>query len=57
MKDVVRKEVQKLLSAGIIYTISDSMCVSSVQVVPKKGSMIVIKNDKGESVSTRIVTG
>ena len=36
MKDVVRKEVQKLLNAGIIYHSSDSRWVSPVQVVPKK---------------------
>ena len=57
MKDVVRKEVQKLLDAGIIYPMSDSRWVSPVQVVPKKGGMIVIKNDKAESVSTRTITG
>ena len=57
MKDVVRKEVQKLLDVGIIYPISDSRWVSPVQVVPKKGGMTVIKNDKGESVSTRTITG
>ncbi|KAL1290734.1 hypothetical protein AAHE18_20G150300 [Arachis hypogaea] len=37
MKEVVQKEVTKLLEAGIIYPISDSPWVSSVQVVPKKG--------------------
>ena len=57
MKDVVRNEVQKLLDAGIIYPISDSRWDSPVQVVPKKGGMTIIKNDKGESISTRTVTG
>ncbi|MCI73274.1 hypothetical protein A2U01_0094538, partial [Trifolium medium] len=37
MKEVVRKEVVKLLEAGMIYPISDSAWVSPVQVVPKKG--------------------
>nr|KYP49469.1 Transposon Ty3-I Gag-Pol polyprotein [Cajanus cajan] len=36
MKEVVRKEVIKLLDAGIIYPISNSEWVSPVQVVPKK---------------------
>nr|KYP53525.1 hypothetical protein KK1_024417 [Cajanus cajan] len=36
MKEVVRKEVTKLLEAGMIYPISDSAWVSPVQVVPKK---------------------
>ncbi|PKI72943.1 hypothetical protein CRG98_006643 [Punica granatum] len=38
LKEVVKKEVLKLLDAGIIYPISDSKCVSPVQVVPKKGA-------------------
>ncbi|XP_047170548.1 uncharacterized protein LOC124838881 [Vigna umbellata] len=38
MKEVVRKEVIKLLDAGIIYPISDSEWVSFVHVVPKKGA-------------------
>ncbi|MCI34081.1 hypothetical protein A2U01_0055299, partial [Trifolium medium] len=36
MKEVVIKEVVKLLEAGMIYLISDSAWVSPVQVVPKK---------------------
>lgn len=32
----VKKEVLKLLNAGIIYPISDNKWVSPVQVVPKK---------------------
>jgi len=36
MKEEVRKEVLKLLEAGLIYPISDSAWVSPVQVVPKK---------------------
>ncbi|RDY10702.1 hypothetical protein CR513_04736, partial [Mucuna pruriens] len=42
--DVVKKEVTKLLDAGIIYPISDSQWVSLVQVVPKKSGMTVMKN-------------
>jgi len=42
MKEVVRKEVIKLLDVGMIYPISDSAWVSPVQVVPKKGGMMVI---------------
>ncbi|KAL3513291.1 hypothetical protein ACH5RR_026008 [Cinchona calisaya] len=36
LKEVVRKEVIKLLKAGIIYSISDSEWVSPTQVVPKR---------------------
>nr|GFC32791.1 reverse transcriptase domain-containing protein [Tanacetum cinerariifolium] len=35
--DVIKKEVEKLLDAGLIYPISDSPWVSSVHCVPKKG--------------------
>ncbi|RDY07555.1 hypothetical protein CR513_08302, partial [Mucuna pruriens] len=52
--DVVKKEVTKLLAAGIIYPISDSQWVSPLQVVPKKFGMTVIKNQQDELVPTRI---
>ena len=57
MKEVVRKEVLKLLEAGMIYPISDSAWVSPVHVVPKKGGMTVIQNEKNELIPTRTVTG
>ncbi|XP_071939643.1 uncharacterized protein [Coffea arabica] len=46
MMEVVKKEVLKLLDTGIIYPISDSKWVSSVQVVPKKTGITVIENPK-----------
>jgi len=46
MKEVVRKEVQKLLEVGMIYSISNSAWVSPVQLVPKKRGMTVIYNEK-----------
>ncbi|XP_045820253.1 uncharacterized protein LOC123913526 [Trifolium pratense] len=52
--DVVKKEVTKLLQAGIIYPISDSKWVSPVQVVPKKSGLTVVKNEKNELVPTRV---
>ena len=48
--DVVKKEVMKLLAAGIIYPISDSTWVSPVQVVPKKSGITVVKNQDNELV-------
>lgn len=57
MKEVVKKEVLKLLDAGVIYPISDSEWVSPVQVVPKKGGMTVVKNENNELIPTRTVTG
>ncbi|GJS28003.1 reverse transcriptase domain-containing protein [Tanacetum coccineum] len=50
IKEVIKKEVIKLLDAGLIYPISDSPWVSPVQVVPNKGGMIVVKNEKDELI-------
>nr|GFA78565.1 reverse transcriptase domain-containing protein [Tanacetum cinerariifolium] len=55
--DVIKKEVEKLLDAGLIYLISDSLWVSPIHCVPKKGGMTVIKNDENELFPTRLVTG
>jgi len=57
MKKEVRKEVLKLLEARLIYPISDSSWVSPIQVVPKKGGMTVVKNDRDELIPTRTATG
>ena len=46
MKEVVRKEILKLLDAGIIYPVVDSQWVSPVHCVPKKGGITVVPNDK-----------
>ena len=54
MMDVVKKEILKLLEVGVIYPISDSNCVSAVQVVPKKTRITVVKNQNDELVPTRI---
>ncbi|GKG36123.1 hypothetical protein Tco_0443801, partial [Tanacetum coccineum] len=55
--DVIKKEVEKLLDAELIYPISDSPWVSPVHCVPKKGGMTVVTNDENELVPTRLVTG
>ncbi|GJV58207.1 reverse transcriptase domain-containing protein [Tanacetum coccineum] len=55
--DVIKKEVEKLLDAGLIYPISDSPWVSPVHCVPKKGGITVIKNDDNDLIPTRLVTG
>ena len=57
MKEVVRKEILKLLEAGIIYPIPDSQWVSPVHCVPKKGGITVVPNDKDELIPQRIVIG
>ncbi|GJT40129.1 reverse transcriptase domain-containing protein [Tanacetum coccineum] len=56
IKEVVKKEVIKLLDTGLIYPISDSLWVSPVQVVPNKGGMTVVKNEKDELISQQTVT-
>nr|GFB84962.1 reverse transcriptase domain-containing protein [Tanacetum cinerariifolium] len=55
--DVIKKEVLKLLDAGLIYPISDSPKVSPVHCVPKKGSFTVVENEENELIPTRLVTG
>ncbi|GJU14329.1 reverse transcriptase domain-containing protein [Tanacetum coccineum] len=55
--EVIKKEVIKLLDAGLIYPISDSPWVSPVHCVPKKGGMTVVMNDDNELIPTRLVTG
>ncbi|GJW71286.1 hypothetical protein Tco_0128203 [Tanacetum coccineum] len=55
--EVIKKEVIKLLDAGLIYHISDSPWVSPVHCVPKKGGMIVVENEDNELMPTRLVTG
>jgi hypothetical protein len=57
MKEVVRKEVIKLLEAGIIYPIADRKWDSHVHCVPKKGGMTVVPNDEDELDSQRTVVG
>ena len=56
LKEVVKKEIIKLLDAGVIYPISDSNWVIPVHVVPKKGGITVVKNDKDELIPMRTVT-
>nr|GEX89851.1 reverse transcriptase domain-containing protein [Tanacetum cinerariifolium] len=55
--DVIKKEVIKLLDAGMIYSISDSPWVSPIHYVPKKGGMTVVANENNELIPTRLVTG
>ncbi|GJU22930.1 DNA-directed DNA polymerase [Tanacetum coccineum] len=55
--EVIKKEVIKLLDAGLIYPISDSPWVSPVHCVPKKGCITVIENDDNELIPSRLVTG
>jgi hypothetical protein len=56
MREVVKKEVLKLLKAGVIYPISESEWVSPVQVVPKKSGMTIIRNEKNGLIPQWTVT-
>ncbi|GJR17660.1 reverse transcriptase domain-containing protein [Tanacetum coccineum] len=57
LHDVIKKEVEKLLNAGLIYPISDSPWVSPVHCVPKKSGFTVVENEQNELIPTRLVTG
>ncbi|GJW51338.1 reverse transcriptase domain-containing protein [Tanacetum coccineum] len=51
--EVIKKEVLKLLDAGMIYPISDNPWVSPVHCVPKKGGITIVANEENELISTR----
>ena len=57
MKEVVKKEVLKLLDIGVIYPIADSKWVSPTQVVPKKSGVTVVAYEHNELIPTRVTTG
>ncbi|GJR81961.1 hypothetical protein Tco_0152746 [Tanacetum coccineum] len=57
IQEVIKKEVIKLLEAGLIYPVSDSPWVRPVHCVPKKGGITVIENDDNELIPTRLITG
>ena len=57
MKEVLKKEVLKLLDVGVIYPIADSKWVSPTQVVPKKSGVTVVANEYNELIPTRVTSG
>ncbi|KAK9046300.1 hypothetical protein V6N11_052192 [Hibiscus sabdariffa] len=57
MMEVVKKEIQKLLDADIIYPISDSDWVSPIHVVTKKTGVTVVENPQGKLIPTRVQNG
>lgn len=50
LKDVVMKEIFKLLEAGIIYPIPKNEWVSPIHMVPKKTSITIVKSDNGKLI-------
>ncbi|XP_022876928.1 uncharacterized protein LOC111395153 [Olea europaea var. sylvestris] len=55
LKEIVRKELLKLLDPRIIYLISDSSWMSLVHVVLRNGGITVEKNKNNELIPTRLV--
>nr|GFA34055.1 DNA-directed DNA polymerase [Tanacetum cinerariifolium] len=53
--NVIKKEVEKFLDAGLIYPISDSPWVSPIHCVPKKGGFTMVENEENELIPTRLV--
>nr|GFB94316.1 reverse transcriptase domain-containing protein [Tanacetum cinerariifolium] len=51
--EVIKKEIIKLLDAGMIYPISDSLWVSPIHCVPKKGGITIVENENNEPIPTR----
>lgn len=56
IQEIVHKEVLKLLNVRIIYPILNSIWVSLVQGVLKKGGINVIKNNNNKLIPTRTIT-
>ncbi|XP_027178132.1 uncharacterized protein LOC113777297 [Coffea eugenioides] len=57
MKEVVRNEILKWLDAGIVFPISDSVWISPIHVVPKKGGITTIVGKNDELIPSRLVVG
>lgn len=56
MKEVVKKEIIKWLDASVVYPISDSIWISPVKYVPKKGGVTIMPNEKNGLIPLRMVT-
>nr|GFB57658.1 reverse transcriptase domain-containing protein [Tanacetum cinerariifolium] len=55
--EVIKKEVIKLLDARMIYPIFDSLWISPIHCVPKKGGITVVENENNALIPTQLVTG
>jgi hypothetical protein len=56
LREVVKKEVIKLLDARIIYPVPHREWVSPVHCVLKKGGLTMVKTEKNKLIPQRIVT-
>ena len=57
MKEVVKKEVLKLLDVGVIYPIANNKWVSPTKVVPKKSGVTVVAIENNELIPIRVTSG
>jgi hypothetical protein len=57
MKEVIRKEVIRLLDSGIIYQILDNKWVSHAHCISKYGAITIISNGDNSLIPTRTITG
>jgi hypothetical protein len=57
MKEVVRKEIIRLLDASIIYNVKESDWVNLVHCVPNKGGFMAVPNKHNEMFPNRTVVG
>ena len=56
IKEVVKKEVLKLLDVVVIYPIADSKWVSPTQIVPKKSGVTMVENENNELIPTPVTS-
>ena len=56
MKEVVKKQILKLLDNRIIYLILDSSWVSPIQIVSKKSEITVVQNEANKLVPIKVQT-
>ena len=57
MKKVVGNKIFKWSDAGIIFPISDSIWISPIHVVLKKGGITIIMGKNDEMIPSRLVVG
>ena len=57
MKEMVKVEILKWLDAGIIFSISDSIWIFPIHVVPKNGGIIILCGKNDEMIPSRVVVG
>lgn len=57
MQEVVNKKIIKWLDTGVVYQISNSKWVSSIQCVLKKGAITMVPNKKNVLILIQTVLG